>query len=711
MKRVSTIAAAAIAATMAVAGLGLSAVTAHAAPSAAAAAAASDVYIVAVGDIACDPTPKGAGDPNTYYAAYNNGAGTADGCRQKAVGDAVVAANPDQFWALGDNQYFDGKYSKYMEAYDKAFGSLKSITKPIPGNHEWKDLTLPTQPGSGYYTYFGAAAHPETNGNYSFDAGDWHVIAINDNLCDLTHPCGAGSAMATWIASDIAANPKPCTVAMWHHPLWSLGEAHKGGYGPMAAVWNQLNGLGVDMVINGHDHNYVRTVALGNATVDPLDASKVLPPTADPKGMVEFVIGTGGVDNYAANAATAATFGSALAAYQVGKPSPGLFGAGGFHLKADRYTFSYIPAADSAPFADSAGRTCRHATNGNPQDVAGEPTSVKTAPAVQNVSWTPANTNFRATSTAGGTVTPSVYATSDGDGFITYAVTSAGTTGCTFDMVTGVISYTGAGQCEVTATASATKKYAEGHRAVVFTITPSSPGKKQDMTAVQPVSGPRAGGNTITLVGHGFSDASKVLMDSTEAKFQVVSDTKMTVEVPPGRQDGPIEIRVTVGPPDGAIVAPTAYTYLSEPMANAKAAPTTFVAPAPAATAATRMAKPGAARNLAPGMLLLSRAAGSHVHTTVVKGRAATTAGGAPTVRVKAGKPFALLVGGMPAKQIAIVRASARGTTAVVAAPLVTAKGWVKVPAITVSRVGAVTLSMVTATSGKQSYVKVLVVK
>ena len=711
MKRVSTIAAATIAVTISLAGLGMPAVTAQAAPAAAAAPASSDVYVVAVGDIACDPTPKGAGDPNTYYAAYNNGDGTADGCRQKAVGDAVVAAHPDQFWALGDNQYFDGKYSKYMEVYDKAFGSLKSITKPIPGNHEWKDLTLPTQPGSGYYTYFGAAAHPETNGNYSFDAGDWHVIAINDNLCDLIHPCGPGSAMATWIASDVAANPKPCTVAMWHHPLWSLGEAHKGGYGPMAAVWNQLNGLGVDMVITGHDHNYVRTVALGNATVDPLDASKVLPPTVDPKGMVEFVIGTGGVDNYAANAATAATFGNALAAYQVGKPSPGLFGAGGFHLKSGRYTFAYIPAANSAPFTDSAGRTCRHATNGNPQDVAGEPTTVKTAPVPQNVSWTPANTNFHAASSAGGTVAPSNYATSDGDGFITYAVTSPGSTGCTFDMITGVISYTGAGQCEVTATAAATTKYLEGHRAVVFTIAPSGPGKKQDMTAVQPASGPLLGGNTITLVGHGFGDATKVLMDSTEAKFQVVSDTKMTVEVPPGQQDGPIGIRVTVGPPDGAIVAPTAYTYVTEPVASAKTSTETSASTVDATTYVRPPAKPGAARTLGAGMQVLSRAAGAHVRATVVKGRPAMTVGAAPTVRVKAGKPFSLLVGGMAAHQIAIIRATTRGTTAIVAAPLVTAKGWLKVPAMAIAYPGTVTLDFVTAASSKASHVKVLVTK
>jgi hypothetical protein len=702
VKRFSKIVTALSAVAVSMAGLSLHPVAAQ---------AATDVYVVAVGDIACDPSPKG--DPN-YYAAYNNGNGTPDGCRQLAVGAAVVAAKPDQFWPLGDNQYFDGKYAKYMEAYDKAFGAVKSITRPIPGNHEWKDLTLPTQPGAGYFTYFGAAAHPETNGTYSFDAGDWHVIAINDNVCDLTHPCGPGSALATWIASDIAANPKPCTVAMWHHPLWSLGEAHKGGYGPLVPVWNQLNGLGVDMVITGHDHNYVRTVALGNATVDPADPSKVLPPAIDPKGMVEFVIGTGGVDNYAASAATAQTFGAALAAWQVGKPSPGLFGAGGFHLKSDRYTFAYLPAANSAPFTDSAGRTCRRATNGNPQDVPGEPTVTTPTPttlAPQNVSWTPANTNLRAASTTGGTIAPSESATSNGDGAISYAVTSAGSTGCSVDTAKGVIKYSDPGECEVTATAAATKKFAQGHLAIVFTISPGGPGKKQDMTSVQPASGPIAGGNTITLVGHGFADATKVLMDGTAAKFEVVSDTRMSVVVPPVTQSGPIGIRVTVGPPQGAIVAPTAYTYLAQPVASATPPAAGTVMPVSPVKYLAPVAKPGAARNLAPGMRLLSPAAASHVRSTVVKGRPASSMGAAPTARVKVGKPFSLLIGGQAAGQNVMVRASARGTTVAIGAPRVTAKAWLKVPALTVTRVGVVTLGIITPSSGKRSYVKVLVVK
>ena len=124
MKSVSTLVTAAVAITLATAGLGMQ----SAAAQPAVVAGAAPVYVVAVGDIACDPSP--VGDPN-YSQSYNAGNGTLNGCRQKAVGAAVMAAQPDQFWALGDNQYFNGTYAKYMEVYDKAFGALKGITHPI----------------------------------------------------------------------------------------------------------------------------------------------------------------------------------------------------------------------------------------------------------------------------------------------------------------------------------------------------------------------------------------------------------------------------------------------------------------------------------------------------------------------------------------------------------------------------------------------------
>lgn len=339
----------------------------------AAAAATDSPYVVAVGDIACDPTAP----------AFNGGRGTPAGCRQQAVADAVRAANPDIFLPLGDIQYIDGRYEAFMQSYDPAFGDLKSITKPIPGNHEYK---VPR--GAGYYRYFGDAAHQETKGTYSFDTGSWHVLAINSTQCTPSRPCGPGSDMAKWINGDIAAHPAQCVMAMWHHPLWSAG-AH-GDYKPMAPIWNQLEDLGVDVVLNGHDHLYQRTKPLGQAVIERGDLQ---PPDVTRGGMVEFVIGTGGEDNYKASGLANPALADAMAMTGT-NPNPGVFGAVGFTLRDSGYDFEYLPAAGSSLLEDSGSRGCR--SKPAPRGMPNTPrnvTPVRDGDGAVDVSWVDGSTD------------------------------------------------------------------------------------------------------------------------------------------------------------------------------------------------------------------------------------------------------------------------------------------------------------------------------
>lgn len=92
---------------------------------------------------------------------------------------------------------------------------------------------------------------------------------------------------------------------------------------------------------------------------------------------------------------------------------------------------------------------------------------------VQDVVWTPTNTSSTAK-----TLTPNVMAVGSDDGVVSYRVTSAGTSGCTVNSVTGVISSQAVGSCVVTATAAQTAGYASGSTSVEFTFVnaTSSPG-------------------------------------------------------------------------------------------------------------------------------------------------------------------------------------------------------------------------------------------
>lgn len=85
----------------------------------------------------------------------------------------------------------------------------------------------------------------------------------------------------------------------------------------------------------------------------------------------------------------------------------------------------------------------------------------------QTVSWNANNiSNFLYSSP----ITPSVAATSSGPGAISYSVQSAGTTGCSVNASTGVVTATSVGDCVVRATAAATTYYSSAYLDKTFTF-------------------------------------------------------------------------------------------------------------------------------------------------------------------------------------------------------------------------------------------------
>ena len=74
----------------------------------------------------------------------------------------------------------DGELAEFMDSYDLTWGQFKDITHPAPGNHDYH-----TEGAQGYFDYFGDAANP-SEGYYSFDIGNWHLVAVNsgDGISD-----------------------------------------------------------------------------------------------------------------------------------------------------------------------------------------------------------------------------------------------------------------------------------------------------------------------------------------------------------------------------------------------------------------------------------------------------------------------------------------------------------------------------------------------
>jgi acid phosphatase type 7 len=219
------------------------------------------------------------------------GAGDIASCA--SAGDEATAnlldTIPGTVYTTGDNAYQSGTALEFANCYGPSWGrpTIKDRTHPAIGNHEYYS----TANASCYFYYFGAANvsyDATTKGYYSYDLGEWHVVALN-SMCEQVDGCGATSPMVTWLEQDLAANPKTCTLAYFHYPLFSSG---RHGDEPeiqthVRPTWDALYAAGADVVISAHDHDYERF-----APQDPMG-------NLDPeRGITEFVVGTGGRDLY-----------------------------------------------------------------------------------------------------------------------------------------------------------------------------------------------------------------------------------------------------------------------------------------------------------------------------------------------------------------------------------------------------------------------------
>jgi hypothetical protein len=265
-----------------------------------------------------DPVIALAGD----VASSNGGSARTAALLDELGMDAVLMA--------GDGAYPDGTAADYARWYEPTWGRFKSITFPVPGNHEYH-----VPDAAGYFDYFGDRAGERAKGWYSLDLGAWHVIALNTSDACSPVPCARDSEQYNWLKADLAAHDNRCTLAFWHHPRWSAG-AYAPGTRAVAPLWNLLYDHNADVVVSGHDHAYQRFT--------PLDKSG----TADPsRGIRSFVVGTGGNGAY-----KVAPPGGNLEASE-----SGTLGVLAATLHENGYDWRFVPEAGKT-YADAGRGTC-----------------------------------------------------------------------------------------------------------------------------------------------------------------------------------------------------------------------------------------------------------------------------------------------------------------------------------------------------------------
>ena len=219
------------------------------------------------------PLPQAPG-PATFVGAGDiaiaNGHDDATARLIDQIGGADV-------FTLGDDAYPNGSPENFRN-FDRTWGRFAGRIHPAPGNHEYM-----TPGASGYFGYFGdAAGFPPGQGYYSFPLGDWHIVSLNSNY-EFGVAVDAGSPQAVWLQQDLARFTGKCSLAYWHHPLFSSGQ--NGDYKGMRAIFDILYNANAEIVLNGHDHLYERFAPqAGDGRPDPA------------RGIRQFIVGTGGVN-------------------------------------------------------------------------------------------------------------------------------------------------------------------------------------------------------------------------------------------------------------------------------------------------------------------------------------------------------------------------------------------------------------------------------
>src|SRR5207237_4289562 len=137
---------------------------------------------------------------------------------------------------LGDNVQASGSLSDYQSCYAPSWGRHKARTRPSVGDRDYQ-----TSDAAGYFGYFGAAAGTAGRGYYSYDLGEWHIVVLNSNI-----GTAAGSSQAIWLKQDLAANPRQCTLAYWHHPRSSSRSTSVRSY--IKPLWDDLYAAGAEVV-------------------------------------------------------------------------------------------------------------------------------------------------------------------------------------------------------------------------------------------------------------------------------------------------------------------------------------------------------------------------------------------------------------------------------------------------------------------------------
>jgi hypothetical protein len=163
------------------------------------------------------------------------------------VSQAIEKEHPAFVFNTGD-LVDDGKNADdWIDFFTASPFVHNSTFYPVLGNHEKYS-----------HLYFFFFSLPSNERWYSFETGPVHFIALDSNLRSRYR-----FAQYFWLLHELQTDRQPFTIVMFHHPPYSSGSEH-GNSSWLQRFWVPVfEHFQVDIVLNGHDHDYERSIVNG----------------------------------------------------------------------------------------------------------------------------------------------------------------------------------------------------------------------------------------------------------------------------------------------------------------------------------------------------------------------------------------------------------------------------------------------------------------
>jgi 3D (Asp-Asp-Asp) domain-containing protein len=243
----------------------------------------SDTVSILVKQTPTPPPPPTTPPPPPTEITFDFGAAGdfGDGSTATDTANLMVNHHIDLFVGEGDYCYCSNA-GRWWTGTMRPLSSSGIIAKGSEGNHEVED----SRGGNDLRQIWG-----ESSWQTSFDYRNTHFVILPED-----------SAMPdpNWLDNDLGsarANAQiKWIVVVFHEPIYTSKSDHPPDEnGIKDTVLPLIDKYHVDLVLQGHNHNYQRTfpMAADQVTERAPDSNYV-----SPKGTMYMVIGTGGQDNY-----------------------------------------------------------------------------------------------------------------------------------------------------------------------------------------------------------------------------------------------------------------------------------------------------------------------------------------------------------------------------------------------------------------------------